>query len=119
MTDDEARRARYLQQMDKLRWVDVVETDFNRPPRMNEYGHLEWTARAFAFEDGTGGVKLAQTVFLHDGEGVEGGTPGVICIVVHIDPQVHIRTNTGSTWVSAWQYVRVKPIDWREDDSFT
>lgn len=115
----EARRARYEAAHEKVRWIDIVTTDFNRPPRLTDEGNLDYFARAFSYEDGTGSVEVGQTVFLSAGGGEDEGCPGILVKVTKVLDEVHATKQSigwggGADWIDYHRYVHVSPIEWSE-----
>lgn len=92
-------------------WIDIVNTDFNRPPRDGVY-----FCRAFSYEDGTGSPTVGQAVFICDGGDVSDGTPGLLGIIRKVNPEVKefTQTHQNGTWTDWYRYVEVEPIDWRK-----
>ena len=91
------------------RILSVVSVDFNDPVEVNEFGHMiyEVSLDRFDFEDENmrpGSVVIVATE-----------SPGEGFIGMVVSEKREIKTEMhGSRY-----YAKAKPVDWREDDSFT
>lgn len=102
MSDNDNYRNAYS----RLQWIPQLETDFNRPAKMNDNGNLEWFGRMFAYSDRVE-AEVGELVFIVGGDHPVDGTPGVLGRITRVDPEI----KHGRTPFDNWNYVRAEQVD--------
>lgn len=96
--------------MAQHKWIDMVDTDLNRPARNGAY-----FCRTFAYEDGTGSPAVGDIVFISaGGDAVEDACPGLLGRVIKVYEDVKELTpaDPEQKWRDHYRYVDVEAVDW-------